>query len=82
LEARLSGPLGTFSEISLKYVRGVGIARMEINIRKICPFFDLKAFLKNVPFAPLESPAACCGDEDKIAFEANTGFKAPCELSR
>jgi len=33
-------------------------------------------------FTPLESPAACSGDEDKIPFEANTRFKAPRELSR
>ncbi len=44
-------------------------------------------------FTPLESPAACpvrssasigacSGDEDKIPFGANTGFKAPCEPSR
>jgi len=32
-------------------------------------------------FTPLESPAACSGDEDKIPFGANTGFKAPCEPS-
>ena len=30
-------------------------------------------------FTPLESPAGCSGDEDKILFRANTGFKAPCE---
>jgi hypothetical protein len=33
-------------------------------------------------FTPLESPAACSGDGDKIPFGANTGFKAPCEPSR
>ena len=33
-------------------------------------------------FTPLESPDACSGDEDKIPFGANTGFKAPCEPSR
>jgi len=33
-------------------------------------------------FTPLESPAACSGDEDKIPFGANTRFKAPCEPSR
>ena len=40
-------------------------------------------------FTPLESPAArgrvlstCSGDEDKIPFGANTGFKALCEPSR
>ena len=31
---------------------------------------------------PLESPAACSGDEDEIPFGANTGFQAPCEPSR
>jgi hypothetical protein len=31
-------------------------------------------------FTPLETPAACSGDEDKILFAANKGFKAPCEL--
>jgi hypothetical protein len=32
-------------------------------------------------FTPLESPAACSGDEDKIPFGVSTGFKAPCESS-
>ena len=34
------------------------------------------------PFTPLESPAACSGDEDLIPFRANTGFNAPCEPPR
>ena len=33
-------------------------------------------------FTPLESPAACSGDEDIIPFRANTGFNAPCEPPR
>ena len=33
-------------------------------------------------FTPLESPAACSGDEDVIPFRANTGFNAPCEPPR
>src|SRR4030067_3752225 len=44
-------------------------------------------------FTPLESPAACSGDEprktsgllrgeDIIPFRANTGFNAPCEHPR
>jgi len=33
-------------------------------------------------FTPLESPAACSGDEDLIPFRANTGFNAPCEPPR
>jgi len=33
-------------------------------------------------FTPLESPAACSGDGDRIPFGANTGFKAPREPSR
>jgi len=48
---------------------------------------------EHIVFTPLESPAACSGDEDKIPFGANpvrdlslnganTGFKAPCEPSR
>jgi len=36
----------------------------------------------NFLFTPLESPAACSGDGDRIPFGANTGFKAPCEPSR
>jgi hypothetical protein len=36
----------------------------------------------DIVFTPLESPSACSGDEDKIPFGANTGFKAPCEPSR
>jgi len=46
-----------------------------------------------LPFTPLESPAACSGDEprktsgllrgeDIIPFRANTGFNAPCEPPR
>jgi hypothetical protein len=31
-------------------------------------------------FTPLESPAACSGDEDIIPFRANTGFNAPLAL--
>jgi hypothetical protein len=41
---------------------------------------------KSIPeftfFTPLESPAACSGDEDIIPFRANTGFNAPCEPPR
>jgi len=37
---------------------------------------------EHIVFTPLESPAACSGDEDKIPFGAKTGFKAPCEPSR
>ena len=33
-------------------------------------------------FTPLESPAACSGDEDIIPFRANTGFNAPCQPPR
>ena len=33
-------------------------------------------------FTPLESPAACSGDENLIPFRANTGFNAPCEHPR
>ena len=33
-----------------------------------------------LPFTPLESPAACSGDEDIIPFRPNTGFNAPLAL--
>ena len=33
-------------------------------------------------FTPLESPAACSGDEYIIPFRANMGFNAPCEPPR
>ena len=33
-------------------------------------------------FTPLESPAACSGDEDTIPFRANTGFNASSEPPR
>ena len=38
--------------------------------------------LFNEGFTPLESPAACSGDEDIIPFRANMGFNAPCEPLR
>ena len=33
-------------------------------------------------FTPLESPAACSGDEGNLFMGANTGFNALCEPSR
>jgi hypothetical protein len=38
--------------------------------------------LRVICFTPLENPAAFSGDEGKITFKANTGFKALCKLSR
>ena len=51
-----------------------------------------RGLISGLHFTPLESPAACSGDEprktsgllrgeDIIPFGANTGFKAPCEPS-
>jgi len=33
-------------------------------------------------FTPLESPAACSGDEGNFLMGANAGINAPCEPSR
>jgi hypothetical protein len=41
-----------------------------------------RCLIRNRTFTPLESPAACSGDEDIILFRANTGFNAPCEPPR
>ena len=41
-----------------------------------------RGLISGLHFTPLESPAACSGDEDEIPFGANTGFKAPCEPCR
>ena len=48
----------------------------------ITTHLSLLAKKEGLIFTPLESPAACSGDEDIIPFRANTGFYAPCEPPR
>jgi hypothetical protein len=44
---------------------------------------DLKSINKGTfPFTPLESPAACSGDEDKFLLKRTRGLMPPCEPSR
>ena len=43
-----------------------------------CPIVSLESKYQMIlTFTPLESPAACGGDDDTIPFSANVGSKAP-----